>query len=238
MNYYHIGYQGGGSGKFIATILMFLVEGIKRPMIFEGNDSHHAHYEWERYASNLNIDQFRSLNDTLIHFPIKYQPWKYLNFTTHKNYKNIYWPGGVILNYNSLLEKYPNFKQINITVNNQEALFVDINHYVKAHSSIVFSMEKYKWMLPNFKESLKLLSESQITELKSECVNYNDMDEAKLEKQYDELDDNLKKHIFHIKFFDIVNDPEKVLGILSTVANKPIHNRVREAYYNYIKICM
>jgi len=187
-----------------------------------------CHSEFKYYSNYLTKSKFSDA-----------KPWMELEFKDNAPFKNFYWPSSFITDYTSLAKKYPDFKHINITVNSDERLFVDINHHLKAfstshafkHFSDYFNLNDFN----DFNESLRNLTPAQLDEIKQYNIKFNDnlstMDHNKVMEFYN---NNLNDNIFFINFFDIINDPYKVLHILSKVTDRPITYIIEKAYYDYI----
>lgn len=230
MNYYYVSYAGGGYGKLIATLLMFLVEKIDQPLKFDiptTGEPCSCHFEWHKYEKFLNFNEIFNTRNFV-------DPWNYVKMSTDSPYKNIYFPYGPPSDFSTIINRYPNFKNIAITVKEEEKIFCVINHCLKAYSPGPFSNEQYSQLLPNFKEELKNLTEQQrkdITSLMSDNPIYYDQ----WITQYKKLPDNIKSHVTNINFFDIIENPTKVLNVLSWAAECPITSVVEDSYYFYIE---
>lgn len=227
---YVINWPAGASGSFIASLVAhFVTDDFESTVSSSGN----SHSGKNVIAGNWKVypDVFARIftkEQTHLHITPRYEDRPFILFDH------------VLPEYDILYKQYPKFKNIRVTITQNEVIRMFGNLFFKqfveeyhpddpTHNHWVNTQQHHPY-LQQFDRPDQVDDET-IKRYLHDCANYEIpieySDECVLPAQY--LD-----RITLIKFYDILYHHDKVLTTISEITKKPITERIRQFYKDYI----
>ena len=234
---YLVNFLAGASGSFIVTMIYYLLTSAKYETMFSENASaYHALTEANLNATGIDptdsyIPKYVAVEPVYWHMkPVKLdEPYILMDHLYPK--------------WEDLFELLPLTKNVIITVDADDADLLMGNLFYKTfvdnHTSKFWS-ELWKTWKNNFAyfreyDSAILVPREVITEhILASTSNYqnNLKNEPYLNGSY--IPEEYSERVFTISIKEIMNDPNKVLSILSTVTGKEVNDNIKQSYTNYL----
>ena len=220
----------GACGKFISAMVTFSLNDVH----ISGNEYKNGidyHSAWDFIMNETNFAP---------HEVIPHPQWKSLKLKKDSSYHGLSFAGGVTLvEFDEISKFFPGFKIIMITVNQDDRILVDLNHFWKSGPKN-YVQENSEFKNINFDDipSINPETAKKVIEdhYKTGIDTFHTVLEDLASDWFEKLKPEWQERIHFIKFRDIVDNPETVISTIERVVEKSMTENLRTEYYRYVNL--